>query len=71
MSNQLVKPLTRVFEHVIDDVDRQLLKGGHTRKVVVARKGSLMSFAVKKATCIGCKALMDAGGGNLWRALGQ
>jgi len=69
LSNQLEKPLTRIFEPIIDDVQRQLLKGDHTRKVFVAtptaKKGSLMSFAVKKATCMGCKALMDEKLGNL------
>jgi DNA polymerase delta subunit 1 len=69
LTNQLEKPLTRIFEPIIEDVERQLLKGDHTRKVFVAtptaRKGSLMMFAVKKATCMGCKALMDEKLGNL------
>ena len=64
LSNQLSKPLTRIFEPIIDDVKKNLLEGDHTRKIFVptpaARKGSLMMFAVKTATCIGCKAPVDS-----------
>ena len=60
LSNQLSKPLTRIFEPIIDNVEKNLLQGDHTRKIFIptpsARKGSLMMFAVKTATCIGCKA---------------
>ena len=69
LSNQLEKPLTRIFEPIIDDVQKNLLQGEHTRKIVKltpsARKGSLMMFAVKSATCIGCKALVDSKMGYL------
>ena len=75
LTNQLSKPLTRIFDPIIDDVEKSLLKGDHTRKIFVptptARKGSLMMFASKKATCMGCKAVVDVksggGGGNLCR----
>jgi len=69
LSNQLTKPLTRIFEPVVNDVQKDLLKGDHTRKIFIAtptaKKGSLMSFAVKKATCMGCKALIPKEAGNL------
>jgi DNA polymerase delta subunit 1 len=69
LSNQLSKPLTRIFEPIIGDVDKHLLKGDHTRKIFIptptARKGSLMMFAKKKASCVGCKVAMDQGVGNL------
>jgi len=69
LSNQLSKPLTRIFEPIIGDVDKNLLKGDHTRKIFIptptARKGSLMMFAQKKASCMGCKAGMDSNDGNL------
>lgn len=69
LSNQLSKPLTRIFEPIIGDVDKHLLKGDHTRKIFIptptARKGSLMMFAKKKASCVGCKVAMDGGVGNL------
>ena len=69
LSNQLTKPLTRIFEPVVNDVEKELLKGDHTRKIFIAtpsaKKGSLMSFAVKKATCMGCKALIPKNTGNL------
>jgi len=65
LTNQLSKPLTRIFEPIIDDVQKSLLQGDHTRKIHVptpsARKGSLTMFAVKKATCLGCKVLIDKG----------
>mmetsp|Transcript_68037 Transcript_68037/g.76173 ORF Transcript_68037/g.76173 Transcript_68037/m.76173 type:complete len:1199 (+) Transcript_68037:49-3645(+) len=69
LSNQLSKPLTRIFEPIIDDVENSLLQGEHTRKIFIptpaARKGSLMMFAVKAAKCIGCKAPVNAEDGHL------
>jgi DNA polymerase delta subunit 1 len=69
LSNQLSKPLTRIFEPIINDVEKNLLQGEHTRKIFIptpsARKGTLMMFAVKAATCIGCKASVDAKKGYL------
>lgn len=69
LSNQLAKPLTRIFEPIIDDVEKSLLQGEHTRKIFIptpaARKGSLMMFAVKTATCIGCKTVLDSKSGHL------
>lgn len=69
LTNQLSKPLTRIFEPIIDDVQKSLLQGDHTRKIFIptpaARKGSLMMFAVKSAKCIGCKAPMNSKNGHL------
>jgi DNA polymerase delta subunit 1 len=69
LSNQLSKPLTRIFEPIVDDVDKALLQGDHTRKIFLptptARKGSLAMFAVKKATCLGCKVPIDSNKGYL------
>ena len=69
LTNQLSKPLQRIFEPIIDDIEKTLLNGEHTRKIFIptpsARKGSLMMFAVKSATCIGCKASVDANKGYL------
>ncbi|KAL9188489.1 hypothetical protein ACHAXT_006867 [Thalassiosira profunda] len=62
LTNQLSKPLTRIFEPIIDN-------GDHTRKIFIptpmAKKGSLMMFAQKKATCMGCKVGIGANEGNL------
>lgn len=69
LTNQLSKPLVRIFEPIIDDVEKVLLQGDHTRKIFIptpsARKGSLMMFAVKNAQCIGCKASVDSSNGYL------
>lgn len=69
LTNQLSKPLERIFEPIIDDVSKSLLEGDHTRKIFIptpsARKGSLMMFAVKTATCVGCKASVDSSKGYL------
>ena len=69
LSNQLSKPLTRIFEPIIDNVEKGLLQGAHTRKIFIptpaARKGSLMMFAVKTAQCLGCKAAVDGKSGYL------
>jgi DNA polymerase delta subunit 1 len=63
LTNQLSKPLTRIFEPIIADVAKSLLEGDHTRKIFIptpsARKGSLMMFAVRSAQCVGCKASID------------
>ena len=69
LSNQLEKPLTRIFEPVIENVQSELLQGDHTRKIFIATpkatKGSMMMFAVKKNACMGCKALIPEKEGNL------
>ena len=69
LTNQLSKPLTRIFEPIIENVEKSLLQGDHTRKIFkptpTAKKGSLMSFAKKKATCIGCKVPINENEGNL------
>lgn len=69
LSNQLSNPLTRIFGPIIDDVEKSLLQGEHTRKIFIptpaARRGSLMMFAVKKAKCLGCKAPVNNGNGYL------
>ncbi|KAL7549445.1 hypothetical protein ACHAWF_015195 [Thalassiosira exigua] len=69
LTNQLSKPLTRIFEPIIDNVEKSLLQGDHTRKIFIptptAKKGSLMMFAHKKATCMGCKVGIGANEGNL------
>jgi DNA polymerase delta subunit 1 len=63
LTNQLSKPLVRVFEPIINDVEKSLLQGDHTRKIFrptpSARKGSLMMFTVKSAQCMGCRAAID------------
>lgn len=69
LTNQLSKPLTRIFEPIINDVEKKLLQGDHTRKIFIptptARKGSLMSFTVKKAQCLGCRIAIDGKSGYL------
>mmetsp|Transcript_21956 Transcript_21956/g.45738 ORF Transcript_21956/g.45738 Transcript_21956/m.45738 type:complete len:1158 (+) Transcript_21956:72-3545(+) len=69
LTNQLSKPLTRIFEPIIDNVEKSLLQGEHTRKIFIptptAKKGSLMMFASKTARCMGCKVNIKADEGNL------
>jgi DNA polymerase delta subunit 1 len=64
LTNQLSKPLTRIFEPIINDVEKNLLQGEHTRKIFIptpaARKGSLSMFAVKIAQCLGCRGALDS-----------
>ncbi|KAI9256205.1 DNA polymerase family B-domain-containing protein [Sporodiniella umbellata] len=58
LEQQLTKPIHRIFEPILGDETDKLLSGKHTRTVQVATPtiGGLMKFAVKKATCMGCKA---------------
>lgn len=69
LTNQLSNPLKRIFEPIIDNVEKSLLQGDHTRKIFIptpaARKGTLMMFAVKTAKCLGCKAPVNDQDGHL------
>ncbi|GMM35040.1 DNA-directed DNA polymerase delta [Saccharomycopsis crataegensis] len=61
LTNQLSKPLIRIFEPMIGEAKaNSLLTGAHTRKVTVARstanKGGLMRFAKAVNTCKVCKS---------------
>ena len=60
LSNQLSKPLTRIFEPIISN-PQTLLSGDHTRIVCkpTPKSGGIMTFAVKKEKCMGCKTLMS------------
>ncbi|ORZ22880.1 DNA polymerase family B-domain-containing protein [Lobosporangium transversale] len=57
LDNQLSKPLMRIFEPILGDKAESLLTGDHTRTIQVSTPsiGGLMKFAVKTATCLGCK----------------
>lgn len=57
LSNQLSKPLLRIFEPILGDKANQLLTGAHTRTIskVTPTTGGLMKFAVKTELCKGCK----------------
>ncbi|KAL1933207.1 hypothetical protein VTP01DRAFT_7297 [Rhizomucor pusillus] len=63
LDNQLSKPLLRIFEPILGDKAESLLSGAHTRSVSIATPsvGGLMKFAVKTATCLGCKAPLPKG----------
>lgn len=62
LTNQLSNPLTRIFEPIIPN-PQSLLKGDHTRTVCkptpVAKAGGIMTFAVKRDKCMGCKTLIS------------
>lgn len=55
LENQLMPPLTRLFEPILGDA-KKILSGEHTRSIKVqsSSKG-IMKFAVKTKTCVGCK----------------
>ncbi|RKP11132.1 DNA polymerase family B-domain-containing protein [Thamnocephalis sphaerospora] len=57
LENQLAKPLLRIFEPILGDKAEALLNGEHTRTISVTAPsvGGLMKFAVRTATCLGCK----------------
>ncbi|KAI8146145.1 DNA polymerase family B-domain-containing protein [Fennellomyces sp. T-0311] len=64
LDNQLSNPLIRIFEPILGEkASETLLKGEHTRVVNIATPsvGGLMKFAVKTATCLGCKAPLPKG----------
>lgn len=58
LSNQLSKPLLRIFEPILGEkAESQLLKGDHTRSRIIAHSkvGAMAKFITKKASCVGCK----------------
>ncbi|OBZ82248.1 DNA polymerase delta catalytic subunit [Choanephora cucurbitarum] len=63
LENQLSKPLLRIFEPILGDKTESLLSGAHTRVVNISTPtvGGLMRFAVKSATCLGCKSPLPKG----------
>ncbi|GFQ93124.1 DNA polymerase delta catalytic subunit [Trichonephila clavata] len=65
LDNQISKPLLRIFEPILGEkAESILLCGDHTRsKIVVTSKiGALTAFTKKKATCVGCRSLLDREG---------
>ncbi|KAF8937609.1 delta DNA polymerase [Dissophora ornata] len=63
LENQLSKPLLRIFDPILGDKAESLLVGDHTRTIQVSTPstGGLMKFAVKTATCLGCKTPLKKG----------
>lgn len=56
IENQLSKPIARLFEPIMDDVET-LLKGDHTRvHVAASANGPMSTFLRKNVVCLGCKA---------------
>jgi len=61
LKNQLEQPLTRIFEPILGEQGvKELFHGSHTRviKVSTSNVGAMMSFVVKKKTCVGCKCIL-------------
>ncbi|TMS36320.1 hypothetical protein L596_003510 [Steinernema carpocapsae] len=64
LTNQLAKPLARIFEPILGDkAESMLIEGDHTRFKAVShsRVGGLVAFTKKSATCLGCKAVLKSG----------
>ncbi|OMJ22245.1 DNA polymerase delta catalytic subunit [Smittium culicis] len=63
LENQLVKPLTRIFEPILGDKVGNLFTGDHTRIIQLSAptKGGLMRFTVKSETCLGCRVPLKKG----------
>ncbi|ETN69650.1 DNA polymerase [Necator americanus] len=56
LTNQLAKPLARIFEPILGDrAERILIEGEHTRvrAVVQSKVGGLAAFTKKQVTCLG------------------
>ncbi|KAK7075072.1 DNA polymerase delta catalytic subunit [Halocaridina rubra] len=63
LTNQLSKPLLRIFEPILGDkAESQLLKGDHTRSKIITHSkiGAMAKFITKKASCIGCKVPLSS-----------
>jgi DNA polymerase delta subunit 1 len=64
IDQQLKQPVLRLFENVLEDAEKQIFKGDHTRKVVnkAVLTGGLAAFVQKGLQCLGCKVTIKAGG---------
>jgi len=62
LEKQLKNPLMRIFEPLMDKPET-LITGNHTRSIVLLtpKKGGIVNFAVKKLSCIKCKAALEQG----------
>ncbi|XP_068231528.1 DNA polymerase delta catalytic subunit [Palaemon carinicauda] len=63
LTNQLSKPLIRIFEPILGEkAESQLLKGEHTRSRIITHSkiGAMAKFITKKASCVGCKVPLSS-----------
>ncbi|GMS79021.1 hypothetical protein PENTCL1PPCAC_1196, partial [Pristionchus entomophagus] len=61
LTNQLAKPLARIFEPILGDrAEKMLIEGEHTRvrSIVASKVGGLAMFTKKTNTCLGCKSVL-------------
>lgn len=61
--DQLIAPLCRIFEPLMDNPRGVFLTGEHTRQIFIptpkARVGGITNFAVVRESCMGCKAALS------------
>ncbi|KAF8382815.1 hypothetical protein PRIPAC_71957 [Pristionchus pacificus] len=63
LTNQLAKPLARIFEPILGDrAEKILIEGDHTRtrQLKTSKVGGLAMFTKKTTKCLGCKSVMKA-----------
>merc|ERR1719266_1348867 len=61
LSNQLQKPLLRIFEPILGEkAESTLMRGEHTftKTVLTSKNNPLAKFTKKKSNCIGCKVVL-------------
>ncbi|XP_042433725.1 DNA polymerase delta catalytic subunit-like [Zingiber officinale] len=61
LTNQISKPLLRIFEPILKNASKELLQGSHTRSVSISTPSNsgIMKFAKKQLSCLGCKAVIS------------
>jgi DNA polymerase delta subunit 1 len=62
LTNQLTKPLTRIFKPVLPNLG-VLFSGDHTRSIamVVPKTGGIVGFTRKRLQCLQCKTVLKKG----------
>lgn len=67
LERQLSKPLKRVFKPLLQDPEKELLQGPHTRNIFVPTPtiGGILKFTKKQATCASCKGALKDGEKNI------
>lgn len=56
--DMLSRPLMRIFKPILDDPNKSLLHGDHTRtiSIPIPKKGGIIGYTLMTKSCMGCKA---------------
>ena len=61
LEHHIQKPLSRIFDPILKNAERELFNGEHTRSISqpTPTTGGIVKFAKIKASCLGCRAPIE------------